>query len=122
MADAGLAPQTVGVVLPRAAGAGSLCGSRSFPWGKHLNPTRMRIACGRIRLVRPRILPVPWAGVAVPGTECPVPSECSQDVRGTIHDVEERNCAEADLPSGAPVVRFRRRVDAAAVLRIVEPG
>ena len=33
---------------------------------------------------------------------------------------EERNCAEADVPSGALVVRFRRRVDAAAVLRVVE--
>ena len=33
---------------------------------------------------------------------------------------EDRNCAEADLPSGALVVRFRRRVDAAAVLRMVE--
>lgn len=34
---------------------------------------------------------------------------------------EERNCGEADLPAGAPVVRFRRRVDPAAVLRIVDP-
>jgi hypothetical protein len=33
---------------------------------------------------------------------------------------EERNCAEADLPSGALVVRFRRRVDAAAVLLVIE--
>jgi hypothetical protein len=33
---------------------------------------------------------------------------------------EQRNCAEADLPSGARVVRYRRRVDAAAVLRIIE--
>jgi predicted nuclease of restriction endonuclease-like RecB superfamily len=33
---------------------------------------------------------------------------------------ENRNCAEADFPSGALVVRFRRRVDAAAVLRVVE--
>jgi hypothetical protein len=32
---------------------------------------------------------------------------------------EDRNCAEADLPSAALVVRFRRRVDAAAVLRCV---
>lgn len=32
---------------------------------------------------------------------------------------ENRNCAQADLPPGARVVRFRRRVDAAAVLRIV---
>ncbi len=32
---------------------------------------------------------------------------------------EDRNCAEADLPPGALVVRFRRRVDAAAVLRLV---
>ncbi|MBI3108242.1 MAG: DUF790 family protein, partial [Candidatus Rokubacteria bacterium] len=32
---------------------------------------------------------------------------------------EDRNCAEADLPSAAPVVRFRRRVDATAVLRCV---
>ncbi len=33
---------------------------------------------------------------------------------------EGRNCAEADLPAGALVVRFRRRVDAAGVLRMVE--
>ncbi len=33
---------------------------------------------------------------------------------------EDRNCAEADVPSGARIVRFRRRVDAAAVLRVVE--
>jgi predicted nuclease of restriction endonuclease-like RecB superfamily len=33
---------------------------------------------------------------------------------------EDRNCAEADVPAGARVVRFRRRVDAAAVLRVVE--
>ena len=32
---------------------------------------------------------------------------------------DHRNCAEADLPSAALVVRFRRRVDAAAVLRRV---
>src|SRR6266542_4404905 len=32
---------------------------------------------------------------------------------------EDRNCAAEDLPSGALVVRFRRRVDAAAVLRLV---
>ena len=32
---------------------------------------------------------------------------------------EERNCAAEDLPSGALVVRFRRRVDPAAVLRLV---
>ena len=33
---------------------------------------------------------------------------------------ESRNCAEADLPPEALVVWFRRRVDAAAVLRMVE--
>jgi predicted nuclease of restriction endonuclease-like RecB superfamily len=33
---------------------------------------------------------------------------------------EVRNCAEADVPSGALVVRFRRRVDATAVLRVVD--
>lgn len=33
---------------------------------------------------------------------------------------EERNCGEADFPAGALVIRFRRQVDAAAVLRIVE--
>jgi len=33
---------------------------------------------------------------------------------------ERRNCAEADLPSGAQVLRYRRRVDAAAVLRVLE--
>ncbi len=33
---------------------------------------------------------------------------------------EDRNCAEADLPSRALVVRFRRRVDASAVLRLIE--
>ncbi|MGH7319937.1 MAG: DUF790 family protein, partial [Candidatus Rokuibacteriota bacterium] len=32
---------------------------------------------------------------------------------------ESRNCAEADLPAGALVVRFRRRVDPAAVLRML---
>jgi len=32
---------------------------------------------------------------------------------------EERNCAAADLPAGALVMRFRRRVDAAAVLRLL---
>jgi predicted nuclease of restriction endonuclease-like RecB superfamily len=32
---------------------------------------------------------------------------------------ESRNCAEADLPPDALVIRFRRRVDAAAVLRVV---
>lgn len=33
---------------------------------------------------------------------------------------EDRNCAAADLPAGARVLRFRRRMDAAAVLRAVE--
>jgi len=33
---------------------------------------------------------------------------------------EDRNCAEADFPAGALVVRFRRRVDTAAVLRVVD--
>jgi predicted nuclease of restriction endonuclease-like RecB superfamily len=33
---------------------------------------------------------------------------------------EERNCASADLPASARVVRFRRRVDPAAVLRLVD--
>jgi predicted nuclease of restriction endonuclease-like RecB superfamily len=33
---------------------------------------------------------------------------------------EDRNCAAADLPSGALVVRFRRRVSAAVVLRVIE--
>jgi hypothetical protein len=32
---------------------------------------------------------------------------------------EERNCAAADLPAGALVMRFHRRVDAAAVLRLL---
>jgi predicted nuclease of restriction endonuclease-like RecB superfamily len=32
---------------------------------------------------------------------------------------EERNCAPEDLPPGARIVRFRRRVDPAAVLRLV---
>ena len=32
---------------------------------------------------------------------------------------EARNCAEADLPPGALVVRFRRRVDPATVLRAI---
>ena len=32
---------------------------------------------------------------------------------------EARNCAETDLPPGALVVRFRRRVDPAAVLRAI---
>jgi hypothetical protein len=33
---------------------------------------------------------------------------------------EELGCAEGELPPGLPVVRFRRRVDAAAVMREVE--
>jgi hypothetical protein len=33
---------------------------------------------------------------------------------------EERNCSEADLPSRARVIRYRRRVDPAAVLRVIE--
>ena len=33
---------------------------------------------------------------------------------------QDRNCAEADLPSGARVVRYRRRVDPVAVLRAIE--
>jgi predicted nuclease of restriction endonuclease-like RecB superfamily len=33
---------------------------------------------------------------------------------------EERGCAPTDLPPGLPVVTFRRRVDAAAVMREVE--
>ncbi len=33
---------------------------------------------------------------------------------------QERACAEEDLPDGALVVRFRRRVDAAAVRRLIE--
>ncbi len=33
---------------------------------------------------------------------------------------EDRNCAESELPSLARVVRYRRRVDAAAVLRAIE--
>jgi hypothetical protein len=32
---------------------------------------------------------------------------------------EDRNCAQADLPPGALVVRFHNRVDAAAVLRLI---
>lgn len=35
----------------------------------------------------------------------------------------DRNCAAAELPEGVPVLRFRRRVDAEAVRRIIEaPG
>src|SRR5256885_12615646 len=33
---------------------------------------------------------------------------------------EGRNCAEADLPPGVRVIRYRRRVDVAAVLRAIE--
>jgi hypothetical protein len=33
---------------------------------------------------------------------------------------EDRACSQDDLPPGLPVVRFRRRVDAAAVMREVE--
>ena len=33
---------------------------------------------------------------------------------------EDRGCAPSDLPAGLPVVTFRRRVDAAAVMREVE--
>ena len=32
---------------------------------------------------------------------------------------EDRNCTAGDLPAGALVVRFRRCVDAAAVLRLL---
>ena len=32
----------------------------------------------------------------------------------------DRNCSEADLPSGARVIRYRRRVDPTAVLRAIE--
>jgi hypothetical protein len=35
---------------------------------------------------------------------------------------EARNCADGDLPPGALVVRFRRRVDPAAVLRAISPA
>lgn len=35
---------------------------------------------------------------------------------------EDRNCAEADIPSEALVVRFRRRVHASAVLRLIDAG
>jgi predicted nuclease of restriction endonuclease-like RecB superfamily len=34
---------------------------------------------------------------------------------------DERNCADADLPEAAKVLRFRRRVDAAAVLAVIDP-
>jgi hypothetical protein len=33
---------------------------------------------------------------------------------------ERRNCSEADLPPGSQVVRYRRRVDASAVLQVLE--
>jgi hypothetical protein len=33
---------------------------------------------------------------------------------------EERGCAPSELPPGLPVVTFRHRVDAAAVMREVE--
>lgn len=33
---------------------------------------------------------------------------------------EDRNCAEADLPARARVIRYRRRVDSAEVLRVIE--
>jgi predicted nuclease of restriction endonuclease-like RecB superfamily len=33
---------------------------------------------------------------------------------------DDRACAAADLPPGLPVVRYRRKVDAAAVMREVE--
>ncbi len=35
---------------------------------------------------------------------------------------EDRNVAEQELPAGTPVVRFRRRIDAEAVLRVLEHG
>lgn len=34
----------------------------------------------------------------------------------------ERNCAEADLPPAARVVRFRRRIDPAAILAVIDPA
>jgi predicted nuclease of restriction endonuclease-like RecB superfamily len=46
---------------------------------------------------------------------------CSARVPGLIFCIDEdRNCAEADLPSGARVIRYRRRVDPSAVLRVIE--
>ena len=33
---------------------------------------------------------------------------------------EDRNCAEADLPFGARVIRYRRRVDPSEVLRAID--
>src|SRR5256885_3539715 len=33
---------------------------------------------------------------------------------------ESRNCADAALPSSSRIVRFRRRLDATAVLRVIE--
>lgn len=33
---------------------------------------------------------------------------------------ELRNCGDDELPRGAAVVRFRRRVDASAILEIIE--
>ncbi len=33
---------------------------------------------------------------------------------------DERNCTEGDLPAGALVLRFRRRVDPAAVLQLID--
>jgi predicted nuclease of restriction endonuclease-like RecB superfamily len=35
---------------------------------------------------------------------------------------DERNCGEGDLPAGASVIRFRRKIDPEAVLRLVDPG
>ena len=35
---------------------------------------------------------------------------------------EELNCTAEDLPAHAQVLRFRRRVDVAAVLRVVDLG
>ena len=33
---------------------------------------------------------------------------------------DARQCSEGDLPAGTPVLRFRRRVDARAVLRLID--
>jgi len=35
---------------------------------------------------------------------------------------EARNCGPEDLPRGARVVPFRRRIDPQAVLRVIAPG
>ena len=58
-------------------------------------------------------------GVVIAGDDGTI-HMANQEMQLMLGVDEQRNCAEADLPSGARVVRYRRRVDAAAVLSAIE--